>query len=127
MFIDWCAFAFAHPCPWHGGECGAPVLSEAGDTLSVEPTPGFTVYARLAVGDDAPLADTITAQLRHVAEHQARGRDAVAGLVPDKLRAWFERNGHDPVDSWLEQRLCDIVLNLGQDMFGPELLARIPG
>ncbi|WP_344333694.1 hypothetical protein [Kitasatospora putterlickiae] len=78
VFIDWCSYAFDHPCPWHGGECNAPVFSEAGDILLLEPSPGFTVYARLTADDDTALADTITAQLRHVTEHQARGREAVA-------------------------------------------------
>ncbi|MGW1176157.1 hypothetical protein ACWD4P_20870 [Kitasatospora sp. NPDC002543] len=98
-----------------------------GDVLFLDPPPGFTVYARLAVGEDDALAGAITAQLRCITEHQAQGRDAVADLVPAKLRAWFERNGYDPVDSWLEQKLCDIVLDRGRDLLGLELLARLPG
>lgn len=118
VFIQWCMEAVSSPCPWH-----LQHLPDDGQSVTAQvPGTGHVIHARRAVGADTALGAQLFRRLRDLmASVVAQDRTELAEQIPARYRDWMIAKGHDPVDTWLDQQLSDIVLNRGH-----ELLTRGP-
>ena len=42
--------------------------------------------------------------------------EAILAEIPPAYRNWTDINGHDPADTWIRQRLANVILNRGHSM-----------
>jgi hypothetical protein len=112
-FINWCATIIDNPCPWHAGGPAQPDdLIMAG-----HPDGGVAFYARQATGDDIVLGRNLTSELTRISQLVANGDvETILGDIPPAYRDWMNSNGYDPADTWIQQRMTDLILNRGQSM-----------
>jgi len=112
-FIDWCAAIIDNPCPWHASD---PAPSD--DLIIVGHADGGPAfYARQATGDDIALGRKLTRELTSIRQLAVNGdAEAILGEIPPAYRNWMNSNGYAPADTWIEQRLTDLILNRGRSM-----------
>lgn len=112
-FINWCAAIIDHPCPWHASDPAQPddlVIAAHSDG-------GPAFYARHATGDDIVLGRKLTRELTRIRQLLVDGdAKAILGEIPPAYRNWMDSNGYDPADTWIQERLTDLILNRGQSM-----------
>lgn len=126
-FIACCQGVIRSACPWHGAEGGTVILSPAGEPVAFNDPSGNnpTFYARAAAGESIALGQRLTRELTELEALTSQGSAAVIAAIHPKQKAWFDARGYDPAETWLTQRVTDIVLNQGRDSMPPELLDRI--
>jgi len=112
-FINWCAAIIDNPCPWHVSDPGQP-----DDLVMVgHPDGGPGFYARQATDDDIVLGRKLTRELTRIRQLLIDGdAKAILGEIPPAYRNWMDSNGYDPADTWIQERLTDLVLNRGQSL-----------
>jgi TPR repeat protein len=111
MFMNWCIEMTRSKCVWHGADSGRfnPPPDGATIALSNKAT-GTSYFVRQAVGKDIALGQELTRQLR---ELLVLGNDQLLAAMPTRMRLFFDKDGYDPAEQWLETRLTDILLNQG--------------
>jgi hypothetical protein len=79
------------------------------------PGGGPAFYARKATGDDITLGRRLSRELAEIRQFLVNGdTDAILTEIPSAYKNWMASNGYDPVDTWTQQRLADLILNRGQ-------------
>jgi TPR repeat protein len=112
-FINWCAAIIDNPCPWHASSPAQPDdLVMAG-----HPDGGLAFYARQATGDDIVLGRKLTRELTRIRRLVVNGDvEAILGEIPPAYRDQMDSNGYDPADTWIQQRLADLILDRGRSL-----------
>lgn len=112
VFITWCSQLVGTDCPWHGGESG-----DASEDAQIEVSDGghgLSFPARRATGESVALGREMTSQLRTIfATVVGNTPEQLKEQVPPLYRVRMEEQGQDPVNSWLDHQLTNIVLNHG--------------
>jgi TPR repeat protein len=112
-FINWCAAIIDNPCPWHASSSAQPdYLVMAG-----HPAGGPAFHVRHATGDDIALGRKLTRELTRIRQLLVNGdAEAILDEIPSAYRNWMDSNGYDPADTWIQQRLTDLILNRGRSI-----------
>ena len=113
-FINWCAALIDNPCPWHASDPAQPGDLPRSPLIVGHPDGGPAFYARQATGDDIALGRYLTRELAKIRQLVVNGDiEAILAEIPPAYRNWMDSNGHDPADTWIRQRLTDLILNRG--------------
>lgn len=116
-FINWCSAIIDNPCPWHVSDL-APLDDRPRSSILVSHLDGGpSFYARQATGDDIALGRHLTRELAKIRQLVVNGdTEAILAEIPPAYRNWTDINGHDPADTWIRQRLANVILNRGHSM-----------
>lgn len=117
-FMRWCVEMTAANCVWHGADSQTFAPPPDGATIALSGK-GTTYYTRQAQGSDVDLGHELTRQLH---ELLFSSNEDLLASVPGQMRRYFEDEGYDPAEQWMQTRLTDIVLNrrASMDWFGLE-------
>lgn len=125
--MEWCLAMLRSPCLWHGAEVGSHLAPE-GVTVKMRLDTHRFLYAR-QVTDPArrELGIDLSRQVRELS--RKLNEDDKSGIlvdIPAKYQRLMRARGYDPVETWLETKLTDLLLNQGRTSMTDQLLQMIP-
>lgn len=124
-FMEWCLAMLSAPCVWHGAETGVEVPANNG-VVALRMQLGF-LYTKKAAPERHELGDQLTRRAKDLTLRMKQ--DDVAGILremPPRYRRIMRAKGYDPVETWLEMKICDIFLNNGRTTLTDEMIEMLP-
>lgn len=125
-FIEWCMAMISAPCVWHGAETGIEIPLDQ-KTVSLRTPKGLLFTQRAEGAERRELGLELTRQANELGE--TLKLDDVSGLhvgIPAKYQRIMRAKGLDPLETWLDMRMTDIFLNLGQAALTAEMIEMLP-